>query len=403
MVHLVSNIRLDDTATGTSTGIICEPTVAMSGLRMMVTGNWFASRSTDGGQTWTHLDPFTEFPSDHGRFCCDQIVHYSREHRLWVWLLQYMPVAGSNIVRVAVSRTGRSGSWHYWDVRPVDADPSWTEVWLDYPDLAESAQHLYLSFNAFDSTNAWRGASVLRFPFADLLARENLARRAWSTSSFGSLRFAQGSSDIMWFAAHTGSATRLQVFSWADDEADVVSRQVGIGPWSSRSYASTGPDGVNWLARTDWRITAGWRGQGLLGFAWTASPRPGRPHNYVRVVRIDEQAMIVVDEPDLWSPSGAWAYPAAAPNARGEAGLAAFFGGPTHPAHAVGHLDGRTGAWDMTVTSTSTHSPPQAAWGDYLSVRRHPALRTRWVASGYTLEGGQNRRNVEPRVVVFGP
>lgn len=403
MVTLVANRRLDDAATGTNTATVNEPTVATSGRRYLVTGNWFASRSTDGGRTWTHLDPFTEFPDDHGQFCCDQIVYYSRPHRLWVWLLQYMPLGVSNIVRLAVSRTGASGTWHYWDVQPSDADPAWTDVWLDYPDLAASTEHLYLSFNAFDASDRWRGSCVLRFGFDDLQGRAELRREAWSTSSYGSLRFAQGSTDTMWFAAHTGSSTRLRLFSWADDRDVVTSRAVSIGAWQSDRYASAGPGGADWLARADWRVTAGWRGQGLLGFAWTASPRSGRPHNYIRVVRIDEESLTVRDEPDLWSPSGAWAYPAAAPNRRGEVGLAAFFGGPTHPAHAVGLFDEASGAWDMAVTATSTHGPPRGAWGDYLCVREHPRRLTRWVASGFTLDGGQHRRNIDPRVIDFGP
>ena len=116
---------------------------------------------------------------------------------------------------------------------------------------------------------------------------------------------------------------------------------------------------------------------------------------------LSEQTLAVTAEPDLWSANGAWAYPAAAANKAGRVGLSAFFGGPDHPAHAVGVLDQAANTWTTKVTATSTHSPLLGKWGDYVVCRAHPTRRTSWIASGFTLQGGQDRRNVEPRVVVF--
>jgi hypothetical protein len=112
-----------------------------------------------------------------------------------------------------------------------------------------------------------------------------------------------------------------------------------------------------------------------------------------------------VVEPDLWSTTGAWAYPATAVKRSGSGvGLAAYFAGPTQPALAVGALggSGASRAWSMATAATSTHPPARGAWGDYLTVRAHPTRRTSWVAAGCVLEGGSDRRFVEPKVVVFG-
>ena len=113
----------------------------------------------------------------------------------------------------------------------------------------------------------------------------------------------------------------------------------------------------------------------------------------------------MVAEPDLWSASSARrAYPAAAPNGRDRIGLSAFFGGGTdHPAHAVGVLDANGSGWTTKRTAVSTHGPLQGKWGDYLTILPHPSRPTSWVASGFTLQGGQDRRNIEPRVIVFRP
>ena len=191
------------------------------------------------------------------------------------------------------------------------------------------------------------------------------------------------------------------MFSWADDAAALSSWTVPVGPWNATNYQSNGPGNAPWLARADDRITGAWRAKGKLGFMWSAASRPGRPHPYVRCVRIDEATLTVVDEPDLWSANGAWAYPAAAPNTRGDVGVSAFFGGPTHPAHAVGRLDDQLGTWETMITATSTHGPDRGKWGDYLVCRAHPTKRTAWIASGFTLNGGNDRAFVDPRYVVF--
>jgi hypothetical protein len=81
-ITLVQNIGLDDAATSTRTSAICEPTAAANQRQLMVTGNWFASTSTDGGAHWLYVDPFTRFPASAGGFCCDQIVQYNSQHRI---------------------------------------------------------------------------------------------------------------------------------------------------------------------------------------------------------------------------------------------------------------------------------------------------------------------------------
>ena len=99
-LSLFSNLALDDAATSTSTGTVCEPTAASSGADLLVTGNWFASRSSDAGQSWQFVDPATMFPASMGGFCCDQVALYEPSRDLWIWLLQYNTDAtGTNLFR----------------------------------------------------------------------------------------------------------------------------------------------------------------------------------------------------------------------------------------------------------------------------------------------------------------
>lgn len=401
MTTIIANLGLDDLATGSQTGTVGEPSVAASGRKLFVTGNWYASFSADRGASWTPVSPFTEFPQDVGDFCCDQLVHYSATHRRWIWLLQYMVNGTSNVIRFATSRSGEPGSWSYFDLRPRDVKASWTNVWFDYPHLAQSDEHLYFSTNVFDTNDRWVGAAVSRFSLDDVAAGVAAARQDWTTTSVGSLRFVQGAQSTMWFASHSPSSHAIRLHAWDDDSATVEAWTVPVTEWADGPYSSRGPGNAEWLARLDSRITGAARGDGALSFAWTAGPMVGRPHPYVRVVRIREADLQVNDEPDLWSANGAWAYPAITTNRAGRLGMAAFFGGPTHPAHAVGFLAPTTRTWSMSTTATSTHPPAQGKWGDYVTCHRHPMSRSTCVATGFTLQGGVDRRNVEPRVVIF--
>ena len=400
-ITLSSNLGLDDTATGTQTGTVGEPSVAASSTTTFVTGNWYATRSGDGGTSWTLLDPFTEFPADHGRFCCDQLVLYVAARRIWVWLLQYEQVGAGNVFRLAVSRTALPGSWHWWDVAPTDLDASWTDVWFDYPDLAVSDTCLWISYNQYDTNDRWKRAVVLRYPLGELASAAPVTRRHWSTTAVGSLKLVNGAGPAMWFAGNDVTRKALRLFEWKESATSVTSWTVPVTAWDDQDYTSNGPGGAPWLSRADDRITGGWRTGGRVGFLWSSGRTTGRPQPFVRGVTLDEASLHVVAQPDLWSAAGAWAYPAAAPNSSGTVGLTAFYGGPTHPAHAVGVLDQSAGTWTTRITATSTHGPLQGKWGDYLVCRRHPTRRTSWIASGFTLQGGTDRRNIEPRVVVF--
>ena len=51
------NVSLSDADTAGQTGVVDEPSVSNNGQRILVTGNWYASRSLDYGTTWDYLSP----------------------------------------------------------------------------------------------------------------------------------------------------------------------------------------------------------------------------------------------------------------------------------------------------------------------------------------------------------
>jgi hypothetical protein len=396
---IVQNVKIPNAATASRTSTICEPTAAANNQQRMITGNWFASTSTNGGSAWTLVDPFTRFPASAGGFCCDQVVLYNPRHRIWIWLLQYSAAAsGSNIFRLAVCRDTAFGSWYYWDFAPQSLNAAWTNMWFDYPDMAFTDANLFVTFNAFIGDD-WQRAVVFRFPLATLAAGTSLGYRWWSTTNNGSIRLCRGAGPIMYMGSHN-TLSQIRVFHWPDSATGIGSTDVNVRAWTAGSYSAPGPGGVDWLTRLDSRITGAWVGAGTIGFMWSANRDTSHPLPFIRVVRINESTKAVIDEPDLWSRTSAWAYPAAATNARGQVGISAFFGGGSrHPSHVVGVRTGSS--WSTKITKTSSHGPSTPSWGDYLSCHAHHDDGTHWVASGYTLQGGSARTNIEPRSVQF--
>jgi hypothetical protein len=402
-VKFVRNIGLDDTATGVQTGTVHEPTAAAFLDELFVTGNWFASHSSDGGATWTLVDPFTALPAAASRFCCDQITLHERSRNLWIWLLQYeQPPGGVNVFRLAVSTSGARGPWTYWDFSPKLFNPAWTsDLLLDYPDAATTNNHLYITYNVFEGEN-FLAPLVLRIPL-DGLASGKAEFQFYSITSHGSLRLARGATSEMFFASHDGQ-NPVRIFRWPDaPDATMSFFDVSASGWNGHEpYSSPGPGGAEWLARLDSRITGGWVVGNQAGFLWTANSGPGRPQPYAKAMIVDTNNGSLVSEPDIWSPHFAWAYPSACPNVNGLIGISLFCGGggQSHPTHVVGYLEGNQ--WVLAASRRSTHGPTDGKWGDYLSCEAHDPDGTEWVASGYTLQNGTDRQFIEPQYVHFG-
>ncbi|MFI7407656.1 hypothetical protein ACIBU0_03085 [Streptomyces sp. NPDC049627] len=407
-VRLVQNIGLDDQATSKQTSTITETTVATSNSDIFVTGNWFASRSGTVGKQWELVNPFTALPSAAGGFCCDQIVMFEPSRRIWIWILQYIaaddpqqPGVFNNVFRVAVSHNTDPSTFHWWDFAPISLNPDWRNMWFDYPDAATSANHLYVTFNAFNRGGSWQRAFVFKFPLDALEAGNALSHQWWSTTERGSLRLTQGAAGSMFFASHNGG-TGLRVHGWPDSSNTVGWFDVQVSPWNANNYRSVGPDGKDWLAeRVDSRITGAWVSGTRAGFLWTAASRSGRPMPYVKGAVVDVTTQTLVEQPEIWNEESAYAFPAACPNAQGVVGLSLFMGGgPLHPSHLVGFRDGAD--WRLVFTRKSTQGPDRGTWGDYLTCHRHDPDASEWVTSGYTLQGGGDREFVEPQYVHFG-
>ena len=71
-----------------------EPSGGTSNGVIFVSANKRAAYSTNGGSSFTSLDPTTIFPNDVVGFCCDQIVHYAPSIDRFICSLQGKSTGG---------------------------------------------------------------------------------------------------------------------------------------------------------------------------------------------------------------------------------------------------------------------------------------------------------------------
>src|SRR5262245_3567655 len=390
---------------------IGEPCAVRAGHDVLVVGNWYAARATDG-HTYGWMDPAVQFPGVNGGFCCDQNVVYDPVRGLFIWELLYSPDPNSNTVRIAYASTAEmeADQWHWVDVTPANLNASLPpRLWLDYPQLSLSHGFLHLTANLFEIGRDVFNASVaIRMPL-DKLAAGTITSADFEKfidATHFTLTPVQGADDVMYFATQEAGTFGLHIYRWPDASPVPTSFGVAVRGYAPTAMVCEGPDGRDWCSRSDDRVMTGWVAGGLLGFMWNAAQDVSHPFPYVRVARIDESTGTKVDEPDLVRSDTAYQYPAVAVNAAGHLGGAVAIGGGAlrYPGTAVFLADDLTtgGLFEVHDVVTGDSGPSNGEWGDFLCSRPEAPEGTTWVTTAYALRGGTGGANVHPHVVCMG-
>lgn len=357
---------------------------ADAGDVVMITGNFYADYSTDGGQTFTTINPTAVFPETlAGGFCCDQVIQYVPSINRFIWLLQYRTTgAGDNAYRLAVASPqdiidSNCTQWTYWDF--TSATFGFGTDWMDYPSLAVGDNSIYMSFDVLDSVPesiADNGLVVARLPLDAIEASATI--NFWFTNPADSLvawgsNVSQNTGDEVFWAGHIDNST-MRVFSWREDSTTYFWRSVDVANWPNSTRTSLGPNGNNWFQKVfpNNAVIGITRQDDLIWFAWMASSGDGGnggfnfPHPHVQVAKVRVGSYELVEQMTIWNDDFAFGYPCFATNSDNEVGVALGWGGGggRHANSAVGFMG------DYVVyfrdESTWTHT----RWGDYVSVRQ---------------------------------
>jgi hypothetical protein len=409
-VTLLINTPMPEPGSQQLASNVGEPSAAMNGDVVFYTGNWYASRSIDGGRTFQFLDPFTAFPDPPNLgYCCDQVVQYIASIDTFVWLLQYGVKAGpqaDNIQRLAFATTDevKSGHWRLFDI--TTATLGVPGQFLDFPDMAVGTNSLYVTTNIFTPAGHSAGAAVIRIPL-DSIAGGRVVAQPFVSSTLNSFRVAQNCGPRAFFATHEDTST-LNVFTWDEGKAAPDSQLVEVARWiTGNGYQSRTPDGRSWLDRADPRITGATLAGSDLYFAWAVNAGSNqRPQPFIQIAKIDANDLTLIDNINIFDADSATCYGALSTNANGEVGISYMIGGgPRFPTHVVGIL---TGSRKDVITAASDSGPEpnpgtnMGEWGDYLTVRPVFPDRKLFAATGYTMSGNASNGGALPRFVVFG-
>jgi hypothetical protein len=355
-----------------------EPSGASDGAGIVfATANWVAGYSTNSGGSFTQLDPTTIFPNDIVGYCCDQIVEYSPNIGMFIWLLQ------GNGYRLAVATPAMIKSsggtfWYYWDFPPS----FFGESGFDYPDLSIGPNDLYLSWDAGLGCKCsnW-GHQIARIPLKQIKALGSLDV-GWTHPTDGQdawgAKLVQDTHGTIYWAGQDDTSD-MRIFSWPDSTNTYSWQEVSVFSWSNSPVVSKTPDGQNWVNYLEGPSPAAFfPGNAVIGgtvsgsnlwLAWDAGTDGNFPQGHVEMATLDlNNNYNLIQQVQIWDSDFAVAYPQLATNAcTGEIGFSLEDGGGgSYQNHAVGF-------WGDFVLYTTTDSTiGSKRFGDYVTVRQDP-------------------------------
>jgi hypothetical protein len=383
---------------------------AESGSVVMATANRYVSYSTDGGNTFTSLDPTTIFDNTaDGGFCCDQIVQYAPSIDRFIWLMQFSTgTDGKNRLRIAAASpetvvSSKCTSWTYWDltsdglgVTTTAADATAGNHWLDYPNMSIGTNSLYLSVDNVGnggSTPPTGGRIVVRVALSEIQAASTI--NYWYTHwENGGVAYAshvsQNTGDEAYWAGNKNNST-LTVFSWNESSTTYFWRDVGVNNWPNATLSSIAADGNDWLTKASsfprFGVIGATRRGNEVWFAWMASSGSGAsgsfnfPNANVQVVSLDPTNNYKrLDQFAIWNNDYAFTYPALATNDRNEVGIALGWGGKTFYANSAVGILGDFVVWYPELSDIST-----TRWGDYVTARQASPQTSLFAGFGYAI------------------
>ncbi len=381
---------------------VAEPSMGGQARAWLETYNSYAAITLDNGLTRAYVDPdnvFATSPAEFGSgLCCDQRVAQDPTRDLVFWYLQYRQTFnGRNGVRLAMARGSAdlaANSWLYYNFVPENFGLG--AVWIDFPHLQVSANHLYFTSNLFQiSDDAFYGSVIVRISLDELAAGGSINYR-YLVSGRGSVMVIPGYGSIgnrpgvnfVHFANVVNSNT-VEVTAWAENSNDLTHRTIGgLATTGLTDFVCTSPSGSNPCARTSSRMQSGWINDSEIGLAWSSSAVGSRTKPFTRILVLNRSNLAVLSQLDIWSNDIAWLYPAFAINARGHmVGTINLLGGDVHNSLVAVIRDDftpdiMTNGWEGYTIWSGDRSG--TAWGDYNGAAPHEHYPNTWRGIGHS-------------------
>jgi hypothetical protein len=394
---------------------VTEPSAVNEGRHVLMSGNWYQSRSTDGGTTWTNL-PIPAGPASAPNFCCDIDTVYDQGRGVSFRSLLYTDT-NNGIVRIFVRRQIDAADACFYD---IDPDGTTNNVTPDFPHLALSNNFLYLATNEIASTGG-QAAKVRRLNLDQMADCVTASTTTFSmpSTTMGQRVFrpVEGAKGTMYWAALVGSttSTTLRVWRWAESSAAPLSSDIVLGQTSTLGNTDC-RGGTN---NTDWwdPLTASVIGFELVGavggntleFLWDVKGDAAHVQGHIHGVKLNILPSITkASDVTIQNSTFCMGFPAISSNERGAFGLSLATGGK------AGGLGPAIRAWvglndDFASVTPAfvqiragTHNPTNGRYGDYFTVHQHEPCDVFFNATNYVFTGGGGATNVDALYATFG-
>jgi hypothetical protein len=371
---------------------VSEPALAQNGKYLWVTHNWYAARSTNGGNTYTYVSPYADMPE----FCCDQDAVHDERRDLFIWSRQGIFQNNQNRIRFSVSNNFAS-SFCSWDLYSAAGE------WMDYPHMVLSDTHVYYTTNVFNGASQYVRTTIIRFNLDEMASKVNACNQGlgyqFYSQANGTWTPVQGAEERMYWGQHIDTS-HLRVFWWDDNSNSInwVDRALPF-TWTNsprNTQSCPVPGGADPCRRSDNRITSGWIRRhhtgNEVGFFWNVGQGNGFAKPYVESASFTEIGLNYLARRFIWISNNTTAvnYASAAPNDRGDIGVTVGAHDPgIGPYNAVliwDDLSATPPGWTYYVTKTPGVNWPagQNVYGDYLRVRKFAPGGVSWIATGFT-------------------
>ncbi len=392
-----------------------EPSAAKGGDVVLCTVELDYNQSSDAGASWNsfYYAPKDLYPSL-DKLCGDQSV-------LWMAPVQRFAMIGLDFfygkpatsLEFAILDLSQAAAGNpVWMTFQIEgADFGLLNLAFDYPHLSVSTGYLYISSNVVatpdttilrrdSSPVGWASGSVIiRVALADLwlIQSKQLGFQYIIHPGKSYMALAQNSVHVAHYATHK-STSELTLFSWSESKNNITSQTVHVPTWNDVDYASLTPDGKNWMAMLNGRMTGASTLQGDLVFAWTCGRDEKHPHPFIRLVMLkkDGEKWVCTSHRDIWHRNLAWGYASIT-------GAGVWLGAtPTpHIAMSCGWGGGErhfsnfsTGFVEMPITSASKFINYTFAkstvgaerWGDFFTTHPHDRRADTFVTAGFVVQ-----------------
>ena len=421
------------------TSQVGEPSIAGVPGALLYTGNWHAGLSSNDGLSWSYLDPENMFPesagtgsSDNG-LCCDQVVLSERStssSALTIWLGQSSNVSGAdgNRLRLLVfegpSELLEQRSYCSIDLTPqgVGYDSS---TMYDFNQMARTEEWLYVTTNVYDLaadlTKTSREARIYRVKWDDLKDGDCSPQVQSVVPADGySMSPTQGADEksTMYFATpgnltngDTDLGDGLLVYKAKDSENSLSDFVVNTKNWPTADRGDLScslPDGSDACARSDDRITTGWRVDSRAGWLWNVPQGSGYDYPHIQGAVINTDTEELAFEQTIYNNDYAWIYPSVQVNSSEQVGLTAYKAGGGYYTRARSFLiksPKSSSSWSGLQSQgivSSTHGVSEDKWGDYATLSAYPGCSKTFAAAVWSMQGGDDDGDSQHRFAWFG-